>query len=975
MKIRKIIITAVVSLAVIIGVVAGWFIGSDRKSPAPPDSDHLDWVWVSETVWKGALSEQGYYYGSQILSYCDFATEQHAVLCGKAGCKHEGEECDAYTGSAFGTNMFFGDGYLYYLQHSYDGQHLYRRDATGAAMVSIGTPGQHYIKQQKSVDIDHLTLADGYLFYRGRVGTDTGTTVTLDIEFIARMNLATGKEEILVEVQMESPGDHLRLCAVRGSGVIYSRYVTPTIDLDDPDRLDAVKQTPHTLYLWSEATGESAVLLEKTIEKFSQVRGVSGGKVFYSTLTTPDSADLYAYDLATGKDEHWISGRMWHLGGGYSLRQQEDGEGYDLINLLTKKTLPNALNEISNGGVGYIRCASDKGLIIQWYGEELRKENEGDEYGYRDQHHDYITYVSLADGLQKEDLIPILADEILSSSVEAPDTTTPTETTPATPSTPNRPADSTKKPVEFFTEPPIPDEEITKIIQYLPKVVDNPKNLPVLKWVCLKDNYSVVTFTEDAVIDLNRMLETKNMPFRLQIVFVTYEADPGQRSLYSELDWFSSPEIQDILKDADLIYAPMDPEERKAHLLPITEYATGDAQPSLKNSVLHELNWLSASCDGEIYGIPSDFSNSLTTGWVVETGIMEKLNLTVDDFNREFWEMDDLLAKIYEANGKKAFLELHTSASFTPTDLRYAGGISDSLPTSYQGIGAFFAIDHAADKPTVVNLLELDTLRDIRDAVARYQAAGYTLTQHNDYDYSAVKVYHGSVSCDIPVAVDRMLRIPTSVSTYYTSYAETKTMTGIAASTGHKEEALTLLNLIAEDEAFRNLLLFGKKGRDYEIIDGALSLIQEVTTEEIVEVETHADGTKSTLKYRYDLYTRYGLSFLSGLSEYGTLTNEMQYGYPTVAGKTKQQTYLETMERIAYIHYPIQFDFTGFEDELEQIGQLLGSYWYNLMNASSVDDEAFDQLLLDIEAAGGERIRAELQRQLDAWLAENPGWQ
>ena len=37
--------------------------------------------------------------------------------------------------------------------------------------------------------------------------------------------------------------------------------------------------------------------------------------------------------------------------------------------------------------------------------------------------------------------------------------------------------------------------------------------------------------------------------------------------------------------------------------------------------------------------------------------------------------------------------------------------------------------------------------------------------------------------------------------------------------------------------------------------------------------------------------------------------------------------------------------------------------------------EYYDQMLAEIKAAGGDKIQAELQRQLDAWLAENPGWE
>ena len=40
-----------------------------------------------------------------------------------------------------------------------------------------------------------------------------------------------------------------------------------------------------------------------------------------------------------------------------------------------------------------------------------------------------------------------------------------------------------------------------------------------------------------------------------------------------------------------------------------------------------------------------------------------------------------------------------------------------------------------------------------------------------------------------------------------------------------------------------------------------------------------------------------------------------------------------------------------------------------------MDEENYQIMLAEIRAAGGDKIQAELQRQLDEWLKANPNWQ
>ena len=960
---KKHIILAVLTFALITGIAAGWYFWKNTKEA--PNSEHLDWIWIPQTYKLGALSEEGYYYGSY-LSYCDFSTGEHVVLCSKVGCNHEDYDCDAYTGTSNGKEMYFGDGYLYYVCSDSSGRHVFRRDATGAALVTIGTPGEYYTKQQKSVDIDAFTLADGYLFYSGRVGTNLGDTVTLDTEFIARMNLLTGKEEILVEVQMENPGDHLWLCAVRGNGAIYTRSITPKMDKEDPAYSDALLQSSNILYMWSEETGESVVLLEKPNREFSQVSAVYGGKVFYKSLSmgTAYNTDLYAYDLTTGKDQKWISGQLKYLGGGYALRKLDEEGNCDLINLLTKEKLPNVLNQIADGGTGNMRCVSQHGVLLNWWGIEHRKENEDDIYGYRDDHSDYITYASLADGLQQEDLIPVFEDEIyINDPTVIPPSAGSDETKPTEP-------EDSVTPIIFEPMSPIPNDHMTTQIQYLPESVENPDGLPVLKWVILSDNVGInTTYREDAVQDLNQMLADKNMPYRIQLILVKYYSEVDG---FSYMDWFSNPEVTEVLKDADLIFANMTPAQQQQYLMPITDYVTGEAQPSLKNAVPHESAWRNTTVDGAIYGIPSSVYNPVSVGWIVDEALMRQSGLTAEDFDVELWEMDELLDKLTKANGGQGVIDLYDDTGFAT--VRSLTQISIGYtPIRYQQIGALFAIDLAAETPTVVNLLEEEPIQKMRTAIMRYRASGYVFKYDPHNPELIPKAYLTLVPGTSVFVKTGQVFIPSGPTREISGFGQVNTI-GIAATSQNKEKALSLLHFIAEDEDIRDQLCYGTEGQDYNITDGVVSQIVENTTIQEVTEDKQPDGSTITSTVTYEKRVLYDMSNLSPLSGFGRLNDNTKRCYE---GKTKLETHREMAESASYFNYPIVFDFSGLTEELEQMGYALGKYLQNgnFSGLKSMSEEDYAKLLQEVKTDGGDKILAELQRQLDDWLANNPDWQ
>ena len=69
-------------------------------------------------------------------------------------------------------------------------------------------------------------------------------------------------------------------------------------------------------------------------------------------------------------------------------------------------------------------------------------------------------------------------------------------------------------------------------------------------------------------------------------------------------------------------------------------------------------------------------------------------------------------------------------------------------------------------------------------------------------------------------------------------------------------------------------------------------------------------------------------------------------------------------------YYAVPFDFSGLQEELIAVQQTCQLYFYRY---ASLTEEKYEEMLNKINAAGGEKIMTELQRQLDAWVKANPG--
>ena len=516
-----------------------------------------------------------------------------------------------------------------------------------------------------------------------------------------------------------------------------------------------------------------------------------------------------------------------------------------------------------------------------------------------------------------------------------------------------RPPEPTENPYEYppeGTEPPV------LRVQYLPAEI-NETDVPVLKWVCLMESFqgggSDRIWNEAAVLEINEMLEALEAGFQLQFVMVTTD-----RQTYC-YDWFSEPEVQALIGEADLIYGYIPRKDMPQYLAPITQYTTG----MLANAVPHSVYWDCGRVNGEIYGIRTNVAPAATMGWYVDSSLLKKLELTPADFTGAFWEMDELLAQL-DAELLGEFLSVGGEGiSRDAANVFWSGYYPSALSAAWDSlhrIGSCFAIDYSEATPKVVNFLELPEVRQCQEAVVRYKKMGYVTD-----DWEKVKVSFGYGRYTEPTNTYGYLYIP--VTEPFFNPSGTGYFSGIAAGSQHQKAAASLLGLIANSEDFRMQLFFGKKDRDYTEKDGIYTIVKQ------------EDGSD------------YSMDFLSPLAYFCDLTqdeNKASSRSPAtmdniyLAGSTgaEKLAYLRNALDDADVFLPIAFDFTEYEEECGNIKWVLKRYYPYMTNIDhrpqqnkpAMTPALYELMLEDLRDAGTDDLRWVLQKQLDEWLKQNP---
>ena len=354
--------------------------------------------WVSASVSReGAISDTGYYYlnNRNLLHYVDFESGTNVCLCSKAGCTHDGDGCEAEIPGNLGvlSTMFFWNGGIYFTSIDEYGRGLYRRNADGTGQSKVVTLCEKYMKEDSEIDVNALgfTVAGNYVYYYTEIRAvvkegNVGTYQTV-LGALLRVDLRTGKEEVVVENRDYQKNKRLSPIAVRNDSAIYAVTSYPDVEYGAENYDELLNQSPVQVLQWSAETGESKVLLEKTRKELGSTITCYGGNLY----CRPDD-NQYSIDLETGTLKKVVeNGSLYEFNADFALLFDDTNGKRPIKNLKTGELLPNEYEGYWLQVKGY----TDDMLILTYIVEYEDRS--------KDEYFTFISVESLADGLQKED--------------------------------------------------------------------------------------------------------------------------------------------------------------------------------------------------------------------------------------------------------------------------------------------------------------------------------------------------------------------------------------------------------------------------------------------------------------------------------------------------------------------------------------------------------------------------------------------
>lgn len=192
-----------------------------------------------------------------------------------------------------------------------------------------------------------------------------------------------------------------------------------------------------------------------------------------------------------------------------------------------------------------------------------------------------------------------------------------------------------------------PDEETEKSISYYPENLDNPKNLPVLRWMVVN---GMSTMKTSVATELNKKLEQAGRPYRVQFIFVQNE----------------DSEIPEEGKDADLMSVFGDTAKNKelaksGYYMPLNDYLDSEDGKALKEVLMAEdMSWIRSAMNGTIYGIPWLYTMPNCQALAVAPKVIEEYQMDTDELRGEFFELDSVLKKSIRRTERKVLYSYRT---------------------------------------------------------------------------------------------------------------------------------------------------------------------------------------------------------------------------------------------------------------------------------------------------------------------------
>jgi putative aldouronate transport system substrate-binding protein len=360
-----------------------------------------------------------------------------------------------------------------------------------------------------------------------------------------------------------------------------------------------------------------------------------------------------------------------------------------------------------------------------------------------------------------------------------------------------------------------------------------------------------------------------------------------------------------------------------------------------------EVAWNMSRVEGMIYAIPNQQLWYGARGVLVRKDIAEKYGLDINAID-SYDDITPFLAKIKEGEPQLGDRIVH---GLGPT----GGG-----NLGYDAASGYGFIKQGDTTRKVVNPPETPEYREAVEMVYGWSQAGYLpkeIVEYSDADEARKAGFYPFKLHVAKPGVDAEEKAMNGYDWLYKSLEKPvlnyiiPTMTGICATSKNPERALMLFELFWFDEQVYNTLAKGLEGKHWEWVDQA---------KKVIGFPEGVDSTNSG--YNINTDWMFGNQFIA------YYLDPNQVGAWEETKKINGEADFPMPGPFVFDSTPVQAELTALQTVDTEFSQSLE---YGLVDPDD-PEKGIDAWVAAQKAAGLEKVLAEVQKQLDAFVAANP---
>ena len=382
-------------------------------------------------------------------------------------------------------------------------------------------------------------------------------------------------------------------------------------------------------------------------------------------------------------------------------------------------------------------------------------------------------------------------------------------------------------------------------------------------------------------------------------------------------------------------------------LQPITQYVeASEALMSLSEGILD-----ACRINGEIYAYPGSTANGVQITFFYDKGLADQYNIKMPDRldSAEKWE--DLFSQVKASGMSQYAISLGDGAA-----CEYEWTQMDCLgDDAYASWGV--VLDKDADSNTVVNYFATEEYKNKCLMHRDWWQKGYAVPDSNSNGYTTTDsmtqgMIFGFVSQGGVSMSDAYFSKITGKNIASVPMADVTTKSGnvvnfswaVPTSCEHPEKVVQFLELLYTDTELANLMNYGIEGKHYVTREGS-------------QIIGYPEGVDPT-----------SCGYGSFIGTYGDVSKTYQREPMTDEFVASIPDYMVPNAPVSkYLGY--NFDQTKVATELAAVSAVIGQYAPALECGIVDPNEVLPEFLSALETAGIDKVIAENQAQLNAWLA------